>query len=35
MVRDKGDLMPHNIFIMGLKNNAEKNLKALQDAVSS
>jgi hypothetical protein len=33
MVRDKGDLMPHNIFIMGLKNNAEENLKALQDAV--
>jgi hypothetical protein len=34
MVRDKGDLMPLNVFAMGLKNNAEENLKALnKDAV--
>ncbi len=33
MVRDKGDLMPLNIFAMGLKNTAEENLKALKDAV--
>jgi hypothetical protein len=33
MVRDKGDLMPLNIFAMGLKNNTEENLKALKDAV--
>ncbi len=33
MVRDKGDLMPLNIFAMGLKNNAEENIKALKDAV--
>jgi hypothetical protein len=33
IVRDKGDLMPLNIFPMELKNNAEENLKALKDAV--
>jgi hypothetical protein len=33
MIRDKGDLLPLIIFAMGLKNNAEENLKALKDAV--
>jgi hypothetical protein len=33
IVRDKVDLMPANIFAMGLKNNAEKNPKALKAAI--